>query len=161
VKRTALRRGTARLERRTPLRSAYGLRSTTGFSRYKPIRRKPLRRLGRDEGERGYTAWLHYQVCRAVGVVDHPCSDRTQAAHLRDHTGVGRKEPADRQTSLCDVIHGEYDERRGHFEGWTNEARVEWFNARIAESRAEWFLLTAEERAAWDEAADRWARRVA
>lgn len=191
MKRGAPLKTRARLARRTPLKSSgcFGLatRSRSGpaagasvnpswntrglagggaltkspLKRKKPMRRKPPRRLERDAPEAGYTHWLHYQVCRAAGVVPHDCSHRTQAAHLRDHTGLSRKEPAERQTTLCDVVHQEFDQRRGYFAGWSNEARLEWFLARVAESRAEWLLLPPAERDSWLAAAHRWAGRVA
>lgn len=126
------------------------------------MKKQPPRRIERDAPEAGYTHWLHAQPCRAIGVIrGHVCKLPIQAAHLRNHTGLSRKEPAHLQTSLCDGIHDEYDERRGYFECWDDVRRVEWFLARVAESRLAWMDLSQEERNRWLAAAQRWAGRSA
>jgi hypothetical protein len=112
------------------------------------MRKAAPRRLKRDAAEAGYTHWLHFQGC-ASGYDGHGCSGPIQAAHLRSHTGLSRKEPAEFQTHLCEFIHTQFDQRRGPFDGWTEIMRFAWFMRHIVSARANWLALPEKARAEW------------
>ena len=112
------------LQRSTPLRRS-------------PLRRKRLRRLDRPGSDPGYKAWVHTQCC-SVGSMGLGwwCEGPIQQAHLRNGTGIGRKEPDRNSIPLCRSHHEQYDQHRGVFEGWDRSRRLAWFLLRIAEANA-------------------------
>jgi hypothetical protein len=58
-----------------------------------------------------------------------------EASHLRNMTGMGRKEPDDKAVPMCPSLHRDWEQHTGYFMRWTKEHRLEWFTARIAETQ--------------------------
>lgn len=124
-----MRRGKP-LERRTALR------------RSGPIKRQTPRRILRmSDEDRDYTAWLHGEPCAALASLPghQVCSGPIQAAHLRDHTGLGLKAPADQQIPLCRSVHEDYDRHIGRFRDWPMETMKAWFREQLARVRDAWY----------------------
>lgn len=119
------------------------------------LKRKQTRRVARKSTEESaFLAWLHKQECCAKGIgfigvnkytVTHWCFagqfDHTpvEAAHFRDHTGLGRKESDLTCIPLCPDMHSDYDGRAPHFfKGWSLEAKKDWHRLRQAETQERW-----------------------
>ena len=101
--------------------------------------------------------WLHTQECCAKGITfvlepgtssqrytRHWCftwadyNERipVEAAHLRDMTGMGRKESDLTCIPLCKEAHDDLDGRAPFlFKGWSKQAKKDFHNLRSAEVR--------------------------
>ena len=116
----------------------------TPLARKTPLKRKRAMRRSRPrridamtEDEHAYLAWGHTQQCQgAKYLIGHKCSGPIQMAHLRDHTGMGRKEPPRMTTMLCRELHQDYDQRKGRFAKWDLEAMKMWMRGAIEDSNA-------------------------
>ena len=96
------------------------------------IRRKRARRIDREtSAEAHYRAWVHEQPCEAYSP---SCFDTVEQAHLRDMTGLGRKESGFKTIPLCSWHHRAYDQAGGVFRNWTLPERKSWFRQRIADA---------------------------
>jgi hypothetical protein len=114
------------------------------------MKRKRARRIDRKtEAEKAWLAHIHVEgarsgVCEAwrwwmssLDVTDgHVCIRPFEAAHIRDMTGLSRKESDLETILLCKPIHEQYDQANGLFAGWPKTTRKEWFRARLADARA-------------------------
>lgn len=108
---------------------------TTPLRRNAPMVRKPARRRERDCEYDDYTAWLHTQPCDGLtSFPGHICDGPIQQAHLRDMTGLGRKELPTDSIPLCMALHDEYDGRRPaeRFKGMDLDNKKTWMRGRIA-----------------------------
>lgn len=124
------------------------------LQRSKAMHKRSARRISRkSDEERLYLEWLHRQECCAKGIqfirdgytVTHWCYagmyDRigVEAAHLRDMTGMGRKESDLTAIPLCRELHDDLDNRAPHFfKGWPLQAKKDWHRLRQAEVLERW-----------------------
>lgn len=128
---------------RKPMKRAKGLRRTW-------IKKKPPKRLKRAGANRDYLQWLHRRPgeCRGAFSISHTCDGPIQAAHFRNMTGGGRKEPDKYAIDICTFLHDCYDRRilgkRSPFDGWTTEERKIWFMSRVIEANAAYELETGK-----------------
>lgn len=106
-------------------------------------RRRP-RRLSRAGSDPAYLAWLHAQPCHLdAGYMYHEhCEGRIEAAHLRDMTGLGLKEPDRNAIPLCSLAHRMFDQHKGIFLGWSKLERFAWFMGAIAVTQARYAGVT-------------------
>jgi hypothetical protein len=90
--------------------------------------------------DRAYLAWLHLQPCIFAGDIYgvHKCDRNIQASHLRNMTGLGRKEPDQMAVPMCAGLHEQWEQHRGVFRRWTKMERFACFVRWIAETRAAW-----------------------
>ena len=150
------------LRRFTPLRSSSKLETRTPLKRTR-IKRKPPRRLDGPGSDPGRLEFARNQEC--VGVAAFPghfCVGPIDPSHLRNHTGMGRKEPDSATTTKCRALHELWETHAGPFAGWSNEKRIAWMLLRIAETECSWWELTPAQREAWQERArERTQRRSA
>jgi len=98
---------------------------------------KPPRRIERDKIWQPYSDFVHHPDTPCAGVAafpGHVCEGAHEQAHVRDMTGIGRKEPANQTIKLCDLLHDEYDGRQKgrHFTGWSLDDKKAWFRKQIA-----------------------------
>lgn len=102
-----------------------------------------------DEGK---LAFVRSQPCVGLShIPGHKCWGINTASHLRDHTGASLRESSDFTCCKCQVLHGDWETRRGPFKGWSNEKRVTWMRERCAEMHELWLALPEERRTWWRE----------
>jgi hypothetical protein len=110
------------------LGEADGVKRGGWIRRTRPMRRRASRRVQRKtDADRAFLSWLHLQACRLHWIGGHyGCDGPIQAAHFRDMTGVGRKEPDITCVPLCRRHHEQYDQAKGYFAGMTRDERKGW-----------------------------------
>ena len=105
------------------------------ISRSKPLRKKRSRRVERMRpcvGRRSFGGGMS-------GVQPHRCDGPIQQSHGRNLdgvTGLGLKPNDLVSVPMCAGLHAQWEQRRGHFEGWDKEERRTWFLERIVEENA-------------------------
>ena len=121
-----------------------GLRAKRWMRKGKPRRLDPPKPIddyyadaplakSRKGSDPKYLAWLHTQPCVALMLGAH--GGPIEAAHHRNMTGLGRKEPDRNAIPLCRKHHQEFDQHRGDFDREA-DVRKAWFERHIAETRA-------------------------
>jgi hypothetical protein len=120
-----------------------------------PMKRRRARRVARKSFEEAaFLVWLHTQPCCAKGfrycalppyINTHWChagiyggQPPIEAAHLRDMTGLGRKESDLTCIPLCGEAHRDFDQAKGIFKDTTKAGRKRWHRERQAEVQARW-----------------------
>ena len=97
------------------------------------VRKRP-RRLSRAGADPAYVSWIHTQRCVMHGKDSHACSGRIEQSHLRNMTGMGRKEPDKQSAPMCTSLHRQWEQHTCRFSGWSKFERFAWMVARIAET---------------------------
>lgn len=86
------------------------------------MRKKPPRRIARETpGEKYYKVWLHGMRCICG------CNDAVQQSHLRNMTGMARKENNFMSIPQCYFDHRDWTEATGRFAGMSKFERFGWF----------------------------------
>lgn len=78
-----------------------------------------------------YLEWVRKQKC--VGIEDWPspegaheghyCQGPVQANHDRHFMGLGIKDPDETCVPMCWILHTQWTDHTGRYEGWDNEKR--------------------------------------
>lgn len=112
------------------------------------IKAKPPRRLFGPDSDPAYLAFIREQPCDGIELFPgHVCLGPVDPDHLRNHTGIGRKEHDHTCIPKCRLgLHRQWTDRTGPFKDWSNERRLEFHLQRMAVMRAKWARLSEAQR---------------
>lgn len=96
---------------------------------------KPPRRLLKEtDEEKEYKAWLHTEACVWTGYE----GELIQAAHMGEG-GMGQKKGTwFEAVPMRFDVHADWDQRKGDFDGWSDEKRRAYGDHWIAKTKAAW-----------------------
>ncbi len=125
LRRTALKRGKP-LSRKTALKSTGTLKRGGALPRKRAKPRRSSRKL--DPKYLAFVRTLPCCICCARPPVD--------PHHDTYGRGLSQKSDDDRAIPACRLCHGEAQDRKGRFKGWSKEDMREWHERKVQDTRA-------------------------